>query len=94
MQKILDNFKMSATSAFKKYLAIKRIKKVHDAAKAAFEQNDLVAHGWDHIYRDTINAIWIGRFPNKNRKGNRRPPRRDSNSPGFFPGVVDRVGRV
>jgi len=51
---------MSANLKLKKYLEIDRIKKVHDAARAAFEQHDLVAHSWDHIYRDTINAIWIG----------------------------------
>ncbi|CAB1084356.1 hypothetical protein D1AOALGA4SA_11881 [Olavius algarvensis Delta 1 endosymbiont] len=51
---------MTTHTKLNKYLEIDRIKRVHDAAKAAFEQNDLVAHGWDHIYRDTINAIWIG----------------------------------
>jgi len=58
---------MPASTRLKKYLGIKRIRKVHDAVKAAFEQHDLVAHSWDHIYRDTINAIWIGSFLNKNR---------------------------
>ena len=51
---------MSAGTKLKKYLEVKRFKKVHDEVKAAFEQHDLIAHSWDHIYRDTINAIWIG----------------------------------
>ena len=44
----------------KNYLEIKRIKKVHDNVQTAFKQRPLIAHNWDHIYRDTINAIWIG----------------------------------
>jgi HD superfamily phosphodiesterase len=51
---------MSASTKLKKYLEDKRLKNVHDGVKAAFEQRDLIAHNWDHIYRDTINAIWIG----------------------------------
>jgi len=51
---------MSAKEKLKNYLATQRIKSVHDAVKTAFEQCDLFAHGWDHIHRDTINAIWIG----------------------------------
>jgi len=51
---------MTAGTRLKKYLEIKRIKNLHDQVKMAFEQCDLVAHSWDHIYRDTINAIWIG----------------------------------
>ncbi len=51
---------MAAGTRLKKYLEIKRIRNVHDKVKTAFEQDDLLAHSWDHIYRDTINAIWIG----------------------------------
>ena len=51
---------MSAGTKLKKYLEVKRFKKVHDGVKAAFERHDLIAHSWDHLYRDTINAIWIG----------------------------------
>lgn len=51
---------MTAGTRLKKYLEIKRIKNIHDEVKIAFGQHDLVAHSWDHIYRDTINAIWIG----------------------------------
>jgi len=51
---------MTAGTRLKKYLEIKRIKNIHDEMKIAFAQHDLVAHSWDHIYRDTINAIWIG----------------------------------
>ena len=55
---------MSAKEKLKKYLEIKRIKDIHDKVKTAFAQHDLVAHSWDHIYRDTINAIWIGEAEN------------------------------
>ena len=51
---------MSANTRLKKYLEIERIRNIHDRVKTAFEQHDLVAHSWDHISRDTINAIWIG----------------------------------
>jgi uncharacterized protein len=51
---------MSARARLKKYLEDKRLKNVHDEVKAAFKQHGLIAHNWDHIYRDTINAIWIG----------------------------------
>jgi uncharacterized protein len=51
---------MSARTKLKKYLEIKRIKDIHGKVKTAFEQHDLVAHSWDHVYRDTINAIRIG----------------------------------
>ena len=51
---------MTAGTRLKKYLEIKRIKNIHDEVQIAFAQHDLAAHSWDHIYRDTINAIWIG----------------------------------
>lgn len=51
---------MPARSRLQGYLADKRIKKIHDDVKTAFESRDLIAHNWDHIYRDTINAVWIG----------------------------------
>jgi HD superfamily phosphodiesterase len=52
--------KVSAKAKLNKYLEVQRIKNVHDAVKTAFERQGLIAHSWDHIYRDTINAIWIG----------------------------------
>ena len=53
-------FEMSARKRLQGYLASRRIKKIHDSVKTAFESRDLIAHNWDHIYRDTINAIRIG----------------------------------
>jgi len=51
---------MSARAKLQTYLEDERIKKIHDSVKTAFESRDLIAHNWDHIYRDTINAIRIG----------------------------------
>lgn len=51
---------MTAAERLQKYLGIERIKKLHDAVKAAFGSRGPCAHNWDHIYRDTINATWIG----------------------------------
>ena len=51
---------MSARIRLQAYLENERLKKVHKRVKSAFDSRDFVAHSWDHIYRDTINAIWIG----------------------------------
>jgi len=51
---------MSARKRLEGYLVDERIKMVHDSVKTAFESQDFLAHNWDHIYRDTINAVWIG----------------------------------
>lgn len=51
---------MTAAKRLQKYLSIDRINKLHDAVKTAFESRGPFAHNWDHTYRDTINAIWIG----------------------------------
>jgi uncharacterized protein len=51
---------MSANKRLQAYLEDEPIKKVHDRVKSAFDCCDFVAHSWDHIYRDTIHAIWIG----------------------------------
>ena len=51
---------MSARKQLERYLADKRVKLIHDSVKTAFESRDFIAHNWDHIYRDTINAIRIG----------------------------------
>ena len=51
---------MSARTRLQGYLANRRIKMIHDSIKTAFESRDFIAHNWDHIYRDTINAIRIG----------------------------------
>jgi hypothetical protein len=51
---------VSVRAKLQAYLEDVRIKKIHDSVKTAFESRDLIAHSWDHIYRDTINAIRIG----------------------------------
>jgi uncharacterized protein len=51
---------MSANRRLQRYLEDERIKKVYDRVKSAFDERDFIAHSWDHVYRDTINAIWIG----------------------------------
>jgi len=51
---------MSARAKLQAYLEDERIRKIHDSVKTAFESRDFIAHNWDHIYRDTINAIRIG----------------------------------
>jgi HD superfamily phosphodiesterase len=51
---------MSARAKLQTYLADERIKKIHDSVQTAFESRNFIAHNWDHIYRDTINAIRIG----------------------------------
>ena len=48
---------MSARIRLQAYLEDERLKKVHNRVKSAFDSRDFVAHSWDHIYRDTINAI-------------------------------------
>jgi uncharacterized protein len=53
-------YEMSARTRLQAYLANKRIKMIHDSVKTAFESRDLIAHNWDHTFRDTINAIRIG----------------------------------
>jgi uncharacterized protein len=53
-------FEMSARTRLEGYLADKRIKMIHDSVKTDFESRDFIAHNWDHIYRDTINAVRIG----------------------------------
>jgi len=55
---------MSARIRLQAYLEDERIKKIYDGVKSAFDGRDFVAHSWDHIYRDTINAIWIGEAEN------------------------------
>lgn len=51
---------MSATERLQKYLETERIGRLYNALKTAFETRGPFAHNWDHTYRDTINAVWIG----------------------------------
>lgn len=37
-----------------------RLKDLYAKTKTAFDEADLIAHGWDHVYRDIINAVLIG----------------------------------
>lgn len=46
--------------ALHKYLKVKRNHNLFDKVKTRFEKDGPIAHNWDHIYRDTLNAIWIG----------------------------------
>ena len=42
------------------YLEIQRISRIYRQAKKAFLEKRLIGHGWDHIFRDILNAIVIG----------------------------------
>lgn len=42
------------------YLIEKRLAELYHRIRTRFEASGLVAHNWDHTYRDIINAIWIG----------------------------------
>jgi HD superfamily phosphodiesterase len=42
------------------YLNIPRNKRLYLKVKSVFEKRGPIAHNWDHIYRDIVNAIWIG----------------------------------
>ncbi len=37
-----------------------RLDRLYQATRERFEAQRMIAHNWDHIYRDIINAIWIG----------------------------------
>lgn len=37
-----------------------RLDRLYRATRERFEAQRMIAHNWDHIYRDIINAIWIG----------------------------------
>lgn len=46
---------------FENYLtADERLRKVADAVREDFASSGLTAHNWEHIWRDTLNAIVIG----------------------------------
>lgn len=42
------------------YLKEKRLFKLYEYTRGRFEASGLIAHDWHHVYRDMINAIWIG----------------------------------
>ncbi len=37
-----------------------RLRKLYQAAEAAFKEKDPIAHNWEHVCRDVLNAVWIG----------------------------------
>jgi len=51
---------MNIKERFERYLSIERIKVLCEQTKKAFVERDPIAHNWDHIYRDILNAVMIG----------------------------------
>jgi len=51
---------MTGRERLQRYLGIDRITRLYERAKKSFAEKKLIAHGWDHIYRDIINAVVIG----------------------------------
>ena len=51
---------MTGKDRLQQYLTINRIIRLYERAKKSFAEKNLIAHGWDHIYRDIINAVVIG----------------------------------
>jgi len=37
-----------------------RLRKLYQTVEAAFKEKDPIAHNWEHIRRDILNAVWIG----------------------------------
>ena len=37
-----------------------RLRKLHRAVESAFKEKDPIAHNWEHVRRDILNAVWIG----------------------------------
>ena len=58
---ILKPTKPSLSKRLESYLKKDaKFRKVFGATKREFDASGLVAHNWEHIYRDTLNAIVIG----------------------------------
>ena len=51
---------MSHLEKLQKYLAVARNRRLHDSVRDSFRAKGPIAHNWDHIFRDTVNAIAIG----------------------------------
>ena len=51
---------MKPSQQLAKYLREPRVKRLYEKVKAEYDKRGPIAHGWDHIYRDIINSIWIG----------------------------------
>lgn len=37
-----------------------RLRKLYQAVESAFKERDPIAHNWEHVRRDILNAVWIG----------------------------------
>lgn len=51
---------MSVQDRLQKYLAVERIGHLYERIRASFIEKGPIAHNWDHIYRDVVNAVVIG----------------------------------
>jgi len=51
---------MTGRERLQPYLGIDRIARLYRQAEKSFAEKKLPAHGWDHVYRDIINAVVIG----------------------------------
>jgi uncharacterized protein len=51
---------MKIKRELQKYLKESRVQRLYDKVKKEFEKRGPISHNWDHIYRDIVNAIWIG----------------------------------
>ena len=51
---------MNGRERLQPYLGIDRIACLYHRAEKSFAEKKLPAHGWDHVYRDIINAVLIG----------------------------------
>jgi HD superfamily phosphodiesterase len=51
---------MTGKERLQNYLGIERVSRIYTRAEKAFRERNLIGHGWDHIYRDIINAVVIG----------------------------------
>jgi HD superfamily phosphodiesterase len=51
---------MSHLDKLQSYLAVARNRQLYDRVKTSFRDHGPIAHNWDHIFRDTLNAIVIG----------------------------------
>lgn len=51
---------MTGAERLRRYFETDRIADLYKRTQSAFAEKDLIAHNWDHIYRDIINALIIG----------------------------------
>ena len=51
---------MTGRERLQEYLNIERVKSIYTRAEKAFREKTLIGHGWDHVFRDVINAVVIG----------------------------------